>query len=51
MPKPKLGTIGEHDSVSQAHETATRNVEIRHEEALRHLLSHLRSIQDEARQA
>lgn len=48
-PKHRLGTIGESDTVTQAHETATRNVEIRHEEALRHLLKHLRSLHDEVK--
>jgi len=46
-PKRSLGTIGENDSLSQALATATSNVEIRHEEALRHLLHHLRSIKEE----
>jgi uncharacterized protein (TIGR03546 family) len=46
-PKRSLGTISEDDSLVQAHQTATRNVEIRHEEALRHLLNHLRSIREE----
>lgn len=45
-PKKTLGAVAAQPSITMAHETATRNVEIRHEEALRHLLSHLRALKE-----
>lgn len=45
-PKKTLGAVAAQNTITKAHETATRNVEIRHEEALRHLLSHLRALKE-----
>jgi hypothetical protein len=45
-PKKTLGAVAAQSTITKAHETATRNVEIRHEEALRHLLSHLRALKE-----
>ncbi|MBX3420243.1 MAG: hypothetical protein KF752_01675 [Pirellulaceae bacterium] len=45
-PKRAIGTVTTQSSVSAAHEVATRNVEIRHEEALRHLLNHLQTLKE-----